>query len=249
MTQQNKQKLNQVLAIERQTKGKTHSTITRIHQATQKKQLFNGLSKVYKPLDEDGEQFPPETVRVQMNVQDSLKQARRALSELFDVTATKDNANRSATANVVVDGKTVLNAVPATTLLFLEKQLTDLHTFVAKLPTLDPSEEWNFDSAAGLWKTPASQTTKTKKVMKPIVLYQATEHHPAQTQLVAEDVIVGNWTKVSQSGAIPGHEKISMLERIEKLQKAVKYAREEANQTEAPEQKISDNVFGYLFGK
>jgi len=243
------QKLNQVLAVERQTKGKTHSAITRIHQATQKSQLFNGFSKVYKPNDEDGEQFPPENVRVQMSVPDSLKQARRALSELFDVTTTKDFANRAASADVVVDGDTILEGVPATTLLFLEKQLTDLHTFVAKLPTLDPSEEWAFDEAAGLWKTPASQTTKTKKVQKPLVLYPATDHHPAQTQIIAEDVIVGNWTKVSQSGAIPGTEKTAMLERIEKLQKAVKYAREEANQTEAPEQKISDNVFGYLFGK
>lgn len=243
------QKLNQVLAIERQTKGKTHSAITRIHQATQKAQLFNGFSKVYQPNDEDGEQFPPETQRVQMNVPDSLKQARRALSELFDVTATKDFANRGASADVVVDGETILEGVPATTLLFLEKQLTDVHTFVTKLPTLDPSEEWIFDEAAGLWKTPASQTTKTKKVQKPIVLYQATDHHPAQTQLVVEDVLVGNWTKVNQSGAIPGHQKTQMLERIEKLQKAVKYAREEANQAEAPQQAISEDVFSYLFGK
>jgi hypothetical protein len=241
------QKLNQVLAIERQTKGKSHSEITRIHKATQKPQLFNGFNKTYQPLDEDGERFPPESHRVQMNVPTTLKQARNTLSELCDVTATKDMANRAASANVVVDGDTILEGVPATTLLFLEKQLTDLHTFIGKLPTLDPSEEWNFDEAAGLFKTPASQTTKTKKVAKPIVLYQATEHHPAQTQLVQEDQIVGHWTKVAQSGAIPAGQKATMLERIEKLQKAVKFAREEANQVEAPDTPISGEIFGYLF--
>jgi len=38
--------------------------------------------------------------------------------------------------------------VPATYLLFLEKQLTDLHTLVSKLPVLDASETWVFDQAA-----------------------------------------------------------------------------------------------------
>jgi hypothetical protein len=35
------------------------------------------------------------------------------------------------------------------------------------------------------------------------VLYDATEHHPAQTQLISEDVIVGWWETVKHSGAIP----------------------------------------------
>ena len=131
--------------------------------------------------------------------------------------------------------------------LVFYKQLTDLHTFVGNLPTLDPAEEWSFDVAAGVYKTPASQTTKTKKVSKPIVLYPATDHHPAQTQLTQEDQVVGHWTKVSQSGALPGPEKTTMLERVEKLQRAVKFAREAANQADAPDVKISNEVFGYLF--
>jgi len=241
------QKLNQVLAVERQTKGKAHSEITSIHKATLKPALFNGFAKNYKPLDEDGETFPPESQRVQLKVPEVLTQVKRALSDLFDVTATKDAANREAQANVVVDGAVLLDGIPATTLLFLEKQLTDLNTFVQKLPTLDTSEEWTYDQAASLYKTASSQTTKTKKIAKAIVLYQATDHHPAQTQLVQEDHVVGNWTKVAHSGAIPGNEKTAMLERIERLQRAIKFAREEANAQEAPEQNISGKVFAYLF--
>lgn len=241
------QKLNQVLAVERSAKGKAHSEITRLHKATLKPQLFHGFSKTYSPTSDDGEQFPPESNRVQLNVPATLKSVQRTLADLFDVTATKDAANRVAAADVVVDGVTILEGVPATTLLFLEKQLTDLHTFIGKLPTLDPAEEWFYDEAASLWKTPASQTTKTKKVQTPIVLYDATKDHPAQTQLIQEDQIVGHWTKVAQSGAIPGNEKTTMLERVEKLQRAVKYAREAANQTEAPETSIGNDVFSYLF--
>ena len=37
------------------------------------------------------------------------------------------------------------------------------------------------------------------------------------------------------------------VERIEKLQKAVKYAREAANAVPAPDVRIGAKVFGYLF--
>jgi hypothetical protein len=40
-----------------------------------------------------------------------------------------------------------------------------------------------------------------------------------------------------------------MLERVEKLQQAVKFAREEANNVEAEELKAGDAVFGYIFGE
>jgi hypothetical protein len=38
-----------------------------------------------------------------------------------------------------------------------------------------------------------------------------------------------------------------LLERVEKVQHAVKFAREEANNHEADEQKIGRAVLGYLF--
>jgi hypothetical protein len=241
------QKLNHVLAVERATKSKAHSELTKLHHTTTRPVYFTGFSKTYKPLEEDGEEFPPESQRVQLDANDVLKQVRTTLSDLFDLTATKDSANQSAKADVVVDGDLVISDVPATTLLFLEKQLTDLRTFVDKLPTLDPSFEWNYDEAVSLWKTPEVKTTKTRKVAKPIVLYPATEQHPAQTQLTQEDQTVGHWVKVHQSGALPESKKKDIITKIEKLQKAVKYARETANLQEAPDKKISDAVFRFLF--
>lgn len=243
------QKLNQVLAVERQTKSRAHSEFTRLHKVTLKPGLFSGMTKTYKPLNEDGEQFPPESHIVQQNVPDTLKAAQRTLADLFDITATKDSANTAAKSDLLVEGDVILKDVPATTLLFLEKQLTDLHTFIQKLPVLDPGHLWKFDKQASLYKTGEQQTHKTKKVQKAIVMYDATEHHPAQTQLVHEDQIVGHWTRTGQSGAIPGVDKTGMLERIQKLQKAVKFSRESANQVEAPQKNISGKVFEYLFGK
>ena len=72
----------------------------------------------------------------------------------------------------------LLSDVPVTYLLFLEKQLVDLHTFVRKLPVLDASETWAFDASADCWATEAIQTVRTKKIPRNHVKAEATEHHP-----------------------------------------------------------------------
>jgi hypothetical protein len=40
---------------------------------------------------------------VQIKAEEALRKVERTLTELFDVTATKDKANQTATASVVVD--------------------------------------------------------------------------------------------------------------------------------------------------
>jgi hypothetical protein len=134
-------------------------------------------------------------------------------------------------------------------LLFLEKQLTDIRTFVGNLPVLDPAESWSEDKNSGLYRTEPTSTHRTKKVQKPIVLYPATPEHPAQTQIITEDVIVGFWSQVKQSGAIPRPQKLIILDRVERLLKAVKEAREAANiQEEVKTPDIGAAIFGYLLG-
>ncbi len=217
-----------------------------MNAAAQKPALFNGFAKNYSPKEEDGEVFPPESQRVQMNARDMLSSLARHLGELFDVSAAKDWANCQARADVTIDGKVIVPAAPATYLLFLEKQLHDVQTIVNNLPTLDPAEEWRFDEAANVFKSAQSKTHRTKKVQKPIVLYDATKEHPAQTQLITEDVTIGHWDTVKQSGALPPRRKQEILERIEKLMNAVKFAREEANGAEAEKKNLSAAVFDYL---
>jgi hypothetical protein len=47
---------------------------------------------------------------------------------------------------------------------------------------------------------------------------------------------------------LPANRVNELLSRIEKLQEAVKFAREEANNMEVTEQKVGAKVFQYLFG-
>jgi hypothetical protein len=239
-------RLNQIIAVEKGVKAKVTADLGEAYKLVQKPALFGGFTKEYSRLGEDGEMFPSESQRVQYNAQELLRSAVTRATELLDVTATKDFANCTATADVVVDGTVVVAKAPVTYLLFLEKQLTDLHTFVGKLPTLSPEEKWSFDEAAGVYKSEPGQTTKTKKAQKPIVMYAATKEHPAQTQLITEDVVVGHWSQVKMSGAVPESRRRTLLERLEKVQKAVKYAREQANMVDAPEQKVGEKLLSWL---
>ena len=51
---------------------------------------------------------------------------------------------------------------------------------------------------------------------------------------------VGYWTTVKFSGALPARRVNELLDRIERLQQAVKFAREEANAAEVADQRAGD---------
>jgi hypothetical protein len=239
-------KLNQVVAIEKGVKSRVYGEITEMHKLSQKPDLFSGFSKQYRKKDEDGEDYPPEQKRVQMLADEQLSRAAKLLTELFDVTATKDWANCRAVADVEVDGNVLIAGAPVPFLLFLEKQITDLHALIDKLPTLDEADDWTRNDGTGLFKTTPIATHRTKKVQKPIVLYDATKEHPAQTQLITEDIVVGYWDTVKHSGALPATRKKELLARIEKLSQAVKFAREKANAIDAETLSVGKPIFDYL---
>ena len=240
-------KLSQIIAIEKGVKSKSYAELTQAHHDVQKQPLLTGLSRTYQPKDEDGEQLPPESTRVQVKAEDVLRQIAAGLTRLFDVTATKDWANCVARADVVVEGTTLLRDVPVSYLLFLEKQLADLNTFVKKLPVLDAAESWTHDPSTDWFRTEPVRTLRTKKVPRNHVKAEATDKHPAQVEVYYEDIAIGYWTQTKFSGALPAQRVNELVERVEKLSQAVKFAREEANTFEVTDQRVGDAVFGYLF--
>lgn len=242
-------KLNAIIAVEKTAKSEGEKALTHAYQEVQKTPLLSGISRTYQPRDEEGDTLPPESERVQRNVEEILESAAKGLTRLFDVTLTKETANTNATADVVVDGETLLSEVPVTYLLFLEKKLTDLKTFVSKLPVLDPSTNWHADTSLedGVWVSDEVKTTRTKKVPRNHVLAAATDKHPAQVQVYHEDVIVGDWTTKKFSGAVPAARRAALIERVNKLSDAVKVARETANSIEVTDRKAGEAVFEYLF--
>src|SRR3990172_1801335 len=187
-------KLGQIMAVINSEKPRLVKELTNLYQTSQKADLFSGFSRVYKSLLEDGDSLPPEVKRVQKTVSEVVTDVVQVLTRHFNLTATKDWANVEAKADVVIDGKVFISQAPSVFLIFLEKQLIDLNTFINSLPVLDATDEWTKDSNSGLFTTAESWLKRTQKVPKTHVLYAATKEHPAQAQMYHEDVEVGRWT-------------------------------------------------------
>jgi hypothetical protein len=240
-------KLHQLLAIEKGEKTRSYASMTSLHKASQKPALYDGFAKTYEPLSEDDQRLPSERKKVQLNGESVLSGVRKSLGRYWGLVMSKDVANQVAQADVEVNGITLLRGAPPTYLLFLEKQLSDIRTFIEKMPLLDSAEDWAADPASGNFRTQPVKTHRTRKVAKVVTLAEATEHHPAQAQVVHEDVIAGHWSTTKFSGALPGPRKTELLERVDTLLNAVKVAREEANQVECVDSDASP-IFDYLFG-
>ncbi len=249
-------KLHQVIALVLSKKNRAKTVLTEAYKLIQRQDVFFGMSRTYVPKDEDsskptGEQLPPEFKPVQGRVSELLSKnghLRSSLIEMLDIIATQDVGNQKACSDVVVDGAAILSDIPAVTLIFLEKQLVDLMTFIEKLPVLDSSENWVHDEDANLFKTTPTTSVRTKKVPRAFVKYEATKEHPAQVEVVNDDMIVGSWNTHKLSGATTVRNRDEWLERARLLKEAVVLARESANSIEVQEAKIGQKIFGYIFG-
>ena len=247
--------LCQIIAVEPSVKSTTYSTVTKLHHDTQRTQSngpFAGIARTYTPIispENGGEELPGESTRVQLKIDDILRQIAEAQTRLFDLVATKDFANTEAKGTIKVDGKELLKDVPVTYLLFLEKQLRDMHTIIGKLPTLDLADSWHYDANRGCWATEPVKTARTKKIPQNHVLAPATDKHPAQVHLFTVDEIVGYWETVKFSGALPADRVAVLLERVETLQRAVTFARESANSMEVKDRKVGAALFDYLLAQ
>jgi hypothetical protein len=241
--------LNQIIAIEKGVKVRAEREFTDAHHTLEKSALLSGIARTYTPRDDEGLTYPPESTPVQVQASEMVKSVAASLTRLFDVELTKDIANEKATASIVVDGKTIVPDVPVTFLLFLEKKLTDIRTFVAKLPTLDPSERWNPDPATGVWVTDEVGKTKSDKVPASYTKSPATVQHPAQVEFFYKDVVVGAWSTRKFSGALPQERVTTLLRRVDMLIDAVKFAREQANSIEVADRFAGKKIFDYLLAE
>lgn len=243
-----KPKLNQIIAVVQGKKSTGEKLLTEIYQHGLKNTSLVGFNRVYSPLMEDGEKFPNESQRLQSSVAESLRVLLPELTDYYDVVATQEQGNTRAAANIEVDNNVVLQNVPIGTLLFLEKRLEDLHTFVSNLPVLPSDKDWVFDKNRNAYVSYGHQTVKTQKVQEVIVRYEATKEHPAQTELVSVDRRIGNWNTTHISGAIPAQEREQYISKVRSLQVAVKKAREEANSIEVEQVSIGKNILDFIFG-
>jgi hypothetical protein len=240
-------KLNCAIAVMKGIKSRSHSVISELYKVIQKPELFDGLSRTHRKIDDLDPDIPSESKVVQFRMKDVLSDVRECKSDLIDAFAQVEIANTQGRAAVWVDGKELLPELPVTVILPLEKELLDIQTFIEAIPVLGSDNKWKTDDNTGLWMTEVLTTHRTKKVPKSHTLADATREHPAQVQLLFEDVIAGYWDLTKFSGAMRKVDKEAILARIEKLKIAVKRAREEANDTPAPQRgSYGAKIFDYL---
>ena len=242
--------LSQIIAIEKDIKEKAVQALSQAqHQLTiEGGQLLFGIAKTYTPNDEEGEYLPPQSTRVRVKAKDTLGEVQARLNDLFNVVGTKDITNCVAKADVIVDGTILLTGIPATYLLFLEKSLGEIARFVKSIPTLDASESWEYDTTQDCYAAFPPETVRTRKDKKSNCVFPGNEHHPPQFVVWDEDIPQGKWKTIKYSGAMQASEVNAISARIEKLQRAVKFAREEANRTEAKQQSVGEPLLRYIFG-
>jgi hypothetical protein len=244
-----KMRLNQLLAIEKGLRQQVQKDLTELHRAAQKDELYDGLEKTYTPNTEEGEQLPPESKVIQQRAEDIFQQVAKMQSRVINLVSSKDITNTKAIGTITanVGGHSVEVSAPVTHLLWLDKTLEDLHTFVVKMPTLDPSTEWARNEQQDCMSTKPVKTIRTKKTPKNHVLYEATKEHPAQVQTYTEDIPVGSWSTIRYSGRLSVERKNQLLERIRALQEAVKKAREQANLEEVAGSTLGNVLMDWLF--
>ncbi len=247
-----KGKMHELLAVESAVNANYQRDLAETLGAFKKGELFAGLTKSLKHFDDSLSKLD-ETQHKAMTttVSDRFKWFKGVAAALYDVQLQKDKTNQTAKADLVIDDKVLVADVPATTLLMLETRLQEIRRVIEEAPTLPPGTEWEPapDVGAGVWKTVHEvKTFKTVKTTKPVVLYAATDKHPAQVEKVTEDVPVGTWITSMTSGAISTAQKAELFGRLDKLLKAAKVARQRANSAEADSSQIGETVLGYVFG-
>lgn len=188
-----------------------------------------------------------ETKDMVTTVKDRMKyMLEGSFTRYVDIQLQKDATNQVAKADLVVNGQAVLKDVPATMLLQLEKELAKLREVVAKAPTLQPGPVWVKDEGVNLFVTDLPVTFTTKKTMRPVVLVEATDKHPAQVEKVSEDVPVAKVDRRVWSGMLTSVEKSEILGRLDVLLVAAKKARQRANGADVIKSKIGKTLTDFI---
>lgn len=246
-------KLHELLAVE--SNLETQATKVRSDLANtfeKKRHLFEEKRLLFTPNAEGAQTVTEQQSDIQSTVRKELDWIRPHLAKALDASYMVAEANTAARADIVLeDGDVIAKDVPATSLLELQKRLAEILGLAQTIPTLDPAKGFVADSqrGEGFYKAREVRKTRTTKQPKVIIKYEATKEHPAQTELYSADLPLGIIEEQEWSGMLTPGEKAEVLNRIEKLSRAVRSARSRANeQIVDTTKKISSNLLNYIFG-
>jgi len=246
-------KLHELLAVDANLKVQADKTRTELRNTfTNKRHLFTEKKVVTIPLQEGAQPTTDVQSDLQTSVTKELAWWGGHLAKSVDISYQIATTNMTAKADVVMeDGTVLLKDVPATALLELEKRVKEAMELIQAIPTLDPAKGFAVDEerGKGIYRARDVKKTRTQKVQKPLVLYPATEHHPAQTQLVSVDEPVAQIEEQEWSSCLTVAAKGDIYDRAENVLRAVKKARARANEASVDtNNKIGATLVAAIFG-
>jgi len=243
-------KLHELLAVE----SDLENTAKKILQETKrtfkdKAGLFIKQIRETRMYDENEQNPPTETHEMTTTVYDRLDYTLKPFIKYLDAVGQKEKTNQIAKADLTIGGTVIAHDVPATLLLGLETRLKWIRDIFDSIPTLPSGGKWEYDSAEGdhvYYNANPETRIKTAKTFMHKVLYEATEHHPAQIEKWEETKNIGEIIIKTWSGMISSKEKADLIRKVDNIIVAVKKARQRANSTEVEKINIGKAIFDYI---
>ncbi len=244
-------KLHQLLAVEPNLKAQYEKARADLGNTFEKKRHhFTEKRVVFTPYGEDQKSTTEEQQDIQTSIRKELDWLAPMVDKALDASLRIAETNCKARADVALDdGRVLYHQAPATALLDLEKRAIEIRALVDSIPTLDPARGFMEDhSRKDTFIARMISKIRTKKTVKPVVLYPATVEHPAQVQLVPEDAPVGVIEEMEWSSLITPARKADMMARADEVIRAIKAARSRANDAEVDESlSIGQPLTDYIF--
>ena len=245
--------LHEILAVEGDLRGtKDKIKEETIHTFKDKQAHFYGRLKTLKMFDDtrqDEEAGSEERKELVTTVHDKLKYMSKAFAKFWDVKLKKETGNQQATSDVIINGEVFAKDLPVTFLLGMEEELKQLRKVYDTIPTLQPGIDWESDTQKGehIYKTKCPIIRhKTEQIIAYKIIVPATKEHPAQVREWSEQKPVGNYTENTWSGMLTPVGKSRMLSNLDIMLRAIKKARQRANNQKLTDDKIGATVFNFI---
>ena len=248
-------KLHELLAVEKTKVNASNKLLNDTVYKFKKPEYFSGHIKSLKMI-EDSEQNRAieasayDVRNLPTTVVETLEYAFKFWADSEDVLYQKNKTNQYAMADLMYEGNVIAKDVPVDELLGLETRLQTIRGVLDEMPTLAAASKWTdkFDSnRRGAWMAVNPEvTTKTERTTVPVVLYDATDKHPAQVKEATVDRTVGTFTLQKYSGGATSAQKAHAINIVDNLLAEVKQARMRANSVEANTDTIGKDLVGII---
>lgn len=244
--------LHELLAVEKHRNAQVDALSAETATKFGKYDFFSGAMKTLKMLEDSPANTALETAaatrrEVPTTVHETLEYLFDHWATAEDVQVQKNVTNQKAKGVIEIAGLS-LPELPVDELLGLEVRLTKIRALGLAMPSLNAAKAWTaLPERKGLHRTMNEEiTTKTEKIMYPVVLAPESDKHPAQVKETTKDVVVGTFKLIEYSGGATTEQKAEFIARIDALIAAVKQARMRANMMEIEKVQIGKTLTDWL---